>query len=270
MIEFSSPSATSSRLHEASDGLEVVHLTVAPDRLVDLLGARCDPELRLGHRSVAARLSRHVGGALQVLVRGVGAAADQCGGEGRRIAVLARVARHAGDGPGQVGRMGAHDVRLQAREVDLHHLVEEALRVRLHLGIGLQQRGVAAGEVRDLLPAGRLQVERHAFVVGKDRRRRAELRTHVGDGALARAADRAGAGAEVLDDAVGAALHGQDLAHLEDHVLGGRPAREAARQADPDELRVQHLPGKAGHHVHGVGSSDATGEHAQAAGIRRV
>jgi hypothetical protein len=258
------------REHEASDGLEVAHLTVALDRLVDLLGTRCDPELRLRHRTVAARLSRHVGCALQVLVRGVGAAADQCRGESQGIAGFARVARHTRDGPGQIGRVRAHDVGLEAREVDLHHFVEEAPRVGLHLGVGLEQQGVATGEVRDLLPTGRLQVERHALVVGEDRRGRPELRAHVRDGALARTADPARAGAEVLDDPVRAALHGQDLAHLEDHVLGRRPAGEAARQMDPDELRIQHLPGKTGHHIHGVGSPDTACEHAEAPGIRRV
>ena len=37
-----------------------------------------------------------------------------------------------------------------------------------------------------------------------------------------------------------------------------------------DQLRLQHLPGEAGHHVHRVGAADAGGEHAEAAGVRRV
>jgi hypothetical protein len=88
-----------------------------------------------------------------------------------RIALLAHVVRHARRGPREVGRVRADDVRLERREIDLDHLVEELRRVRLDLRVGAQQLGVAVGEVGELLAAGRLEIGRHALVVREDRRR---------------------------------------------------------------------------------------------------
>ena len=79
-----------------------------------------------------------------------------------------------------------------------------------------------------------------------------------------------GARAEVLDDGAGAALDGEDLGHLEDDVLGGRPAAELAGEVDADELGPAHVERVAGHDVDGVGAADADGDHAEAAGVGRV
>ena len=81
------------REHGGAHRLEVRELSVAPDRLVDLLGARRHPQLRLGARAVRARLARDVGGALQILVGGVRAAPDQRRAQTVRIAVLLHVGR---------------------------------------------------------------------------------------------------------------------------------------------------------------------------------
>ena len=79
-----------------------------------------------------------------------------------------------------------------------------------------------------------------------------------------------GAGAEVLDDPVGAALHGEHAGELEDHVLRRGPAAQLAGEPDADQLRVLHLPRKPGHDIDGVGAAHARGEHAQPAGVGRV
>ena len=106
--------------------------------------------------------------------------------------------------------------------------VEEALGVVLDLGVDAEVLGVGVGEVGERLAPGRLQVRGRAGVVGEQRAGGADLGAHVADGGLAGGGDRLGAGAEVLDDRAGAALHGEDAGDLQDDVLGRRPARELA------------------------------------------
>ena len=55
-----------------------------------------------------------------------------------RPAVGLGVGAHLRDRPGQVGRVGAVDVRLEGRQVDLDDLVEEALGVGVDLVVGLE------------------------------------------------------------------------------------------------------------------------------------
>ena len=88
--------------------------------------------------------------------------------------------------------------------------------------------------------------------------------------AFAGARDALGAGAEILDDLVGAALDGEHSAELEDDVLRRRPAVELAGQLHADDARQQHLPREAGHHVDRVGAADADRAHAEPARVRRV
>jgi hypothetical protein len=172
MIEFDSPSLMSSRFHWPMHG---------PRRYVEL-------GLRAG--AVSARLARDVGGALEILVGGVRAAPDQARREIERIAVLGGVRGHARDGAGEVRRVGADDVGLERREVDLDDLVEVGRGIRLDLRVGPQQLGAGVREGGDLRAPRGGEVGRHALVVREDRRRCAELRPHVGDGALPGAADR--------------------------------------------------------------------------------
>ena len=72
-------------------------------------------------------------------------------------------------------------------------------------GVRLQQLRGSARRTAQVGAAGGAQVRDHAFVRREHRGRGAELRAHVGDRGLARGADRARAGADVLDDRVGAA-----------------------------------------------------------------
>src|SRR6266540_6899373 len=129
---------------------------------------------------------------------------------------------------------------------------------------------VLVGHLCQLAPPGGREVLRHALVVREDRGRGAELGAHVGDGRLAGRADRAGARTKVLDDGVGAARDGQLAGQLEDHVFGGGPAAHLTRQVHADELRVEHLPGQARHHLDGVSAAHADGARPQASGVRGV
>ena len=87
---------------------------------------------------------------------------------------------------------------------------------------------------------------------------------------LAGARDRLGAGSEVLDDPVGAALDGEDVEELEDDVLGRRPAVERAGELDADHLGLENLPVETGHDVHRIGAADAARDHPETAGVGGV
>lgn len=81
-----------------------------------------------------------------------------------------------------------------------------------------------------------LEVVLHARVVRESGAGGPDLRPHVADCAHAGARDGVHAGAEVLHDGARPPLDGQDAGHLEDDVLGRRPARELARKLHTDHL----------------------------------
>src|SRR5205085_742747 len=80
------------------------------------------------------------------------------------------------------------------------------------VGVGLEERTVLLRDIGERGAPGDPQISVHLAVEREDAPRRAELGAHVADRRLAGARDRARAGAEVFDDAVRAALHGQDAA----------------------------------------------------------
>ena len=67
--------------------------------------------------------------------------------------------------------------------------------------------------------------------------KRVSLRTCARDGLDARA--------EVLNDGAGAALHCEDVGHLEDDVLRRRPAAQPPRQLDADHLQAHEASRRA-------------------------
>jgi hypothetical protein len=69
---------------------------------------------------------------------------------------------------GEVGGVGAVDVRLERGQVDLDDLVEEPLRVGCHLVVGPQVLGHRVGAVGDALPVRDPQVAGHRLVVGEE------------------------------------------------------------------------------------------------------
>ena len=88
----------------AVDVLERLHLAVALDGGAHLLGARSDQERHRGLEAVRLGLLGHVGGAAHVLVRGVGAAADQ--GRRDRVREAVRGIGHLGGEPARSGARG--------------------------------------------------------------------------------------------------------------------------------------------------------------------
>jgi hypothetical protein len=133
-----------------------------------------------------------------------------------------------------------------------------------------QVGGHPVGGVGDGLPPGGLEVGGHVRVVGEDRRRGADLGSHVADGPLAGGRDAVGAGAEVLDDGTGAALDGEDLGDLQDDVLRARPTGELAGEVDADQLGPPDVEREGGHHIDGIGAADADGHHPEAPGVGGV
>ena len=204
MIEFDSPDAMSSRFHCPMQGRrrsrargapivrEVLQLAVAPDRLVDLLGAGRHPELASSPSApFARRLARDVGGALEILVRGVRAAADQRARTASPDTVLRRVRRQLREiGRARSGVCGpttcGSSVERSISTTSSKNFSGSALDLRIRA----QQLRVRVRELRERLAPGRAEIGRHALVVREDRGRRAQLGAHVRDRALAGARDR--------------------------------------------------------------------------------
>jgi hypothetical protein len=152
------------------------------------------------------------GSARHVLVRRVGARADQTDRELLGPVVLLDGLGKLGERGGQVGSVRAVDVRLELREVDLDDLVVLGVLVRAE--VLLERLGVLA----DVGALGRVEVRAHALVVREDRGGGTDLGTHVADGGHASARERGDTLTEVLDDGARAALDGEDAGNLEDDV----------------------------------------------------
>ncbi len=187
-----------------------------------------------------------------------------------RIALFGDLGRELRNRPIQVGRVRPDDVRLQRAEIDFDHPIVVALGINLDLAVGPQAIGDSFGQRSDIVAIGGPQIGCHTLVEGEHRGRRAQLGAHVADRSLAGGADRARAGAKILDDAAGAALDGQNARQLEDHILRRGPAVEFPRQLDADHAWPAQLPRHAYHHIDGVSAANADGDHAQAAGIGGV
>ena len=210
-------------------------------------------------------LLRHVGRTAHVLVGRVGAAANQgCRNSVYEGGVLTQFRSHLRDWPGAVGRVGAHQVGFQLRQVDLNDLVVVLPGVGFAFLVGRKQVPVLVGQFRDVAAACRAQVPGHALVVGENRGGRTQFGTHVGDGCLARGADGRGPWPEVFNDGVGATGNGQLAGQVQDHVLGGGPAAHLSGEVHADEAGIQDLPGQPGHNLHGVGATHTDGDGAKA------
>ncbi|MBA7715063.1 hypothetical protein ES703_124103 [subsurface metagenome] len=159
---------------------------------------------------------------------------------------------------------------LQGRKINLDNLIVDLFRVMLRFGVRLQVFALPVSQVGHCGPPGGAQIGGHALVVRENGGGGPDFGAHVGDGALAGGADGMRAGAEVLHDLAGAALHGQHPGQLQDHVLGGRPAVELAREMDPDKPGPFQFPGHSRHDVHRVGAAHTDGQHPQPAGVGRV
>ncbi len=252
--------------HGRADRLEVGEQAVTLDGGARLFGAGRDHQVDLRRQAVGGCLTGDRRGPGDVLVGRVGARADQRRRRHEWPSVLPcrRSDAVGADLVGQVRGVRAVDERLELVEVDLDELVVERAVV------GTEVFGDLVGGVGDLFAERGLEVLAHVVVVAEERGGGADLGAHVADRALARRRDRVGAGAVVLHDGAGAALDGELTGDLEDDVLRARPVGERAGELHADDLGPLDVPGEAGHHVDGIGATDADGDHAEAAGVGRV
>ena len=142
--------------------LEGLELTVTLNGGTDLLGTRGDSEGRLGLDTVVEGITSDRGGTGHILVRGVGARANQTDLELLGPAVLLDSLAELGDRSSQIRSEGTVDVGLELGEIDLDELVVLDVLVRA------EAVGVGAGEVTDLLSLGGSKVVVHAVVEGED------------------------------------------------------------------------------------------------------
>ena len=210
---------------ETANGLKGVDNAVARDGCAHLLRAGGDSELCRDVETVLLRLTSNARGARHVLVRRVGAGTDEADLEFLGPAVLLDLCSKLGERGGEVRSEWAVDVGLELIEIDLDVLV--VLGAFVWREIVLECLCV----IGDSTALGSVEVVGHAVVVREDRGSRANLCTHVADGAHARARQRLDAGARVLDDRTSATLDGKDACDLEDDVcLRGKQKCKQIRQ----------------------------------------
>ena len=123
---------------------------------------------------------------------------------------------------------------LQHGEVDLHDAVVILAWVCFNLRVSGEQVLVLLGKLSQFWAASGLQVGGHPLVVGEYIAGSTQFSAHVSDGGLAGAAYGVNAGAEVLDDSVGAPGNGQDTGQVDDYIFGRSPTAEFTGQFYPD------------------------------------
>jgi hypothetical protein len=159
--------------NHATELLESLELTIALNGGANLLRTGSDGEEGLGLDAVVESVLGNGGGTAHVLVRGVGARADQTDLELLGPAVGLDGVLELADGGGKIGGEGTVDVGLELRKVDLDELVVLGALVLTELV------GVLAGEVTNLATLGRAQVIVHAIVEGEERGGSTNFSAHV-------------------------------------------------------------------------------------------
>jgi hypothetical protein len=129
----------------------------------NLLRAGGDSEERLGLDAMGHSILSDRGATRHVLIRGVGAGANETDLELFRPLVGLNSLFELADGGGKIGCEGSVDVRLQFREVDLDKLIV------LNALILAELLSVFAGEITNGSSLGGLQVVVHAVVEGEQR-----------------------------------------------------------------------------------------------------
>jgi hypothetical protein len=159
--------------NHATEFLEGLELTIALNGGANLLGTGSDGEEGLGLDAVVESVLGNGSGTAHVLVRGVGARADQTDLELLGPTVGLDGLLELADGGGKIGSEGTVDVGLELRKVDLDELVVLGTLVLAELV------GVLAGEITDLRAFCCAQVIIHAVVEGEERSGSTNLSAHV-------------------------------------------------------------------------------------------
>ena len=143
-------------------------------------------------------------------------------------------------------------------------------RIGQHRRIGGEKIGVLFNDRHQRRAARRLQIARHLFIPREDRRRRAKLRPHIGDGRLAGRADGRRTRADIFDNRVGATGNAKLPRHPQDDVLGRGPAAKFSGQINRDTLWIQQFPRQTGNYLDRVRAADTHGTGAKPARIGRM
>ncbi len=197
---------------DTTEFLKSLKLAIALDGSTDLLGTGSNSEERLRLQTVVDSVLGDGGSTGHVLVRRVGARADQTDLELLRPSVGLDGLLELGDGGGQVGSERSVDVRLKLGQVDLDQLVV------LSTFILAQFLGVGAGEVANWLTLSDLQVVVHAVVEGEKRGSSTDFSTHVTDGSHTGGRERVDTRTVVFDDSASTTLDSEETSDLEDDI----------------------------------------------------
>lgn len=174
--------------------LKGLELTIAGNGSANLLGTGGDGEDGLSLDTVVDGVTSDGGSSGHVLVRGVGARADETDLELLGPVVILDGLAELGDGSGQIGSEGTVDMGLKLVQVDLDELIVLGALITTEL------LGVRSGEVTNLGSLGSSEVVVHAIVEGEDGGCGTNLGSHVRDGSHSGAGEGVDTRAVVLDD----------------------------------------------------------------------
>lgn len=153
--------------------LKSLQLTITGNGGANLLGTGSNSEDRLGLETVVQSVTGDGGATGHVLVRRVGARANETDLQVLGPVVVLDGLGELRDGSSQIGGEGTVDVRLEFGQVDLDQLVVLGALVLTQL------LGVDPGEITNVLALGGGEVVVHAVVEGEDGGRGTDFSTHV-------------------------------------------------------------------------------------------
>ena len=197
---------------DTAELLESLQLAITLNGSTDLLRARGDSEHRLGLDAVVQSVPGDGRSTGHILVRGIGAGANQTDLELLGPLVGVNGLLELGDGSSKIRSEGTVDVRLELGQVDLDQLVVLSTLVLAQL------RSVFAREVTNALTLCGLQVVVHAVVEGEHGGGGTDLSTHVADGSHTSAGEGVHTRSVVLDDSTSTTLDSQETSDLEDDI----------------------------------------------------
>ena len=249
---------------DTTELFEGLQLAITLNGSTDLLRARGDSEHGLGLNTVVKGVPSDRGGTGHVLIRGVGARADQTDLELLGPLVGINSLLELRDRGGKIGSERTVDVRLELGQVDLDQLIVFSTLVLTEL------LGIFTGEVTDALTLGGLQVIVHAVVEGEHGGGSTNLSTHVTDGAHTSTGERVDTRSVVLNDSTSTTLDSQKASDLEDNILRSSPTRHLTSEPDTDDLRGLQLPRKTSHDIDSVSTTNTNGRHGKTTSVGGV
>lgn len=197
---------------DTSELLKSLELTVTLNGGANLLGTRSNSVDGLGLDTVVQGIASDGGRAGHILIRGVGARADETDLELSGPAVLLNSLLELRERGGKIRGERTVDVGLKLAEVDLNELVV------LSTLILLEVLGVGAGVVTDVSTLGGRKVVVHTVVEGEDGGGGTNFSTHVANSTHTSGGQRVDTRTVVFNDGTSSTLDGEDTSNLQDNV----------------------------------------------------